>query len=139
MKDLNATQLVGRLTRDVEVGYTPSGTPAANFAVAVNSSRKEGDKWVDEPNFFDCALYGNIVESLRNYLTKGKQVGIIGELRQEKWVDKETGGNRSRVRVLVNHIQLLGSKNDSEQSARQPKPTAVGASSSTDYDDDIPI
>ena len=106
MADINHVVLVGRLTRDAELKYTSAGQAVCKFSIAVNRRRKTGDQWVDEPNFFDIVVWGRQGESLNQYLIKGKQVGVDGELRQDRW--EQDGQNRSRVEVVANNLQLLG-------------------------------
>jgi single-strand DNA-binding protein len=108
MTDLNSVVLIGRLTRDAELKYTAGGTAVCKFAVAVNRRRKANDRWEDEANFFDVALWGKQGEVLNQYLFKGKQVGIDGELRQERW--EKDGQTRSRVEIVANSVQLLGGR-----------------------------
>ncbi len=112
MADVNRVVLVGRLTRDAELRYTASGLPVCNFSIAVNRRRKNGDEWVEEASFFDIVLWGRQGESLNQYLVKGKQVAIDGELRQNRW--EQDGQSRSRVEVVANTIQLLGSGQGSQ-------------------------
>ena len=81
MKDINIVSLTGRLTREMEIKYTPSGTVVGKFSLAVNRNKKRGDKWVDEASFFECAYFGKAAESLAQYMVKGKQVAISGEMR----------------------------------------------------------
>ena len=107
MADINHVVLVGRLTRDAELKYTAGGQAVCKFSVAVNRRRKQGDQWIDEPNFFDIVLWGRQGETLNQYLVKGKQVCIDGELRQDRW--EQDGQNRSRVEVVASNLQLLGS------------------------------
>ncbi len=109
--DINVVTLVGRLTRDVELKYTTSGTAIARFSIANNQSRKDGEQWVDEAHFFDAVMFGRRADALQRYLTKGTQIAIQGTLQQSRWQDKQSGQNRSRVEVIVNDIQLLGSRN----------------------------
>lgn len=106
MQDLNHVVLIGRLTRDAEIKYTGSGTPVTRIGLAVNRRRKSGDGWIDEASFFDVVLWGRMGESLSQYLTKGKQVAIDGELRQNRW--EQNGQKRSKVEVVANNLQLLG-------------------------------
>jgi single-strand DNA-binding protein len=108
MTDLNQVTLIGRLTRDSELKYTAGGVAVCKFSIAVNRSRKVNDRWEDEANFFDVVLFGKQGEVLNQYLLKGKQVGIDGELRQERW--EKDGQNRSRVEIAANSVQLLGGK-----------------------------
>jgi single-strand DNA-binding protein len=106
MADLNHAVLIGRLTRDAELKYTANGQAVCKFSIAVNRRRKNGDQWEDEANFFDIVLWGRQGESLNQYLTKGKMVGIDGELRQDRW--QQDGQNRSKVEIVANYLQLLG-------------------------------
>jgi single-strand DNA-binding protein len=103
---MNNVNLIGRLTREPELRYSSGGVAISNFSIAVNSKRKQGDKWVDEVDYFDCTLFGKQAESLDQYLTKGKQVGIAGRLKQNRW--EKDGQNYSKVVVIVNQIDLLG-------------------------------
>ncbi|MGE4453913.1 MAG: single-stranded DNA-binding protein [Sphaerochaeta sp.] len=106
--DLNVVALVGRLTRDSELRYSNGGMAIARFSIAVNRRKRSGDNnWEDEANFFDCAMFGKSAESLNQYLEKGRQVSIIGELRQNRW--EQDGQSRSRVEIAVNSLQLLSS------------------------------
>ncbi len=104
--DINQVVLIGRLTRDAELKYTNSGTAVSHLGLAVNRRRKVGDNWTDEASFFDVVVWGRSAESLNQYLTKGKQIGVMGELRQNRW--EQDGQNRSRVEIVANNIQLLG-------------------------------
>jgi len=104
--DINHVVLVGRLTRDAELKSIASGQAVCKFSIAVNRSKKNGEQWEDEPNFFDVVLWGRRGEALHQYLNKGKLVAVDGELRQDRW--QQDGQNRSKVEVVANNIQLLG-------------------------------
>lgn len=106
MSDINSVVLVGRLTRDIEIKYTTSGMAIGKFSMAINKRVKKNDQWVDDVNFFDITVFGKIAESLQPYLTKGKQVGIQGELTQNRW--EKDGQKFSKVEVIAQNIQLLG-------------------------------
>jgi len=106
MADLNHVILIGRLTRDAELKYTANGQAVCKFSLAVNRRRKNGDQWVEEANFFDIVLWGRQGETLNQYLIKGKQVAVHGELRQDRW--EQDGQNRSKVEIVANNLQLLG-------------------------------
>lgn len=105
-EDINKVLLVGRLTREAELTYTGSGAALCKFSLAVNRRRKQGDHWIDEVNFFDIHLWGKRGESLHPYLSKGTQLAVEGQLRQERW--NQDGVNRSRVSIEGINIQLLG-------------------------------
>ena len=108
MNDLNNVNLIGRLTREAELRYSSGGMGICKFSIAVNRSVKKNDKWSDEASFFDCAMFGKMAESLKQYLTKGQQVCISGELVQNRW--EKDGKQMNRVEINVNHVQLIGEK-----------------------------
>ncbi|QEN07634.1 single-stranded DNA-binding protein [Oceanispirochaeta crateris] len=111
--DINRVVLVGRLTRDAELKYTSGGMAIADISLASNRSRKQGDQWVDEANFFDISLFGRRAEALAQYLSKGTQIAVEGQLRQDRW--EQDGVKRSKVTIAASDIQLLGSRNDRGQ------------------------
>ena len=113
--DINRVILVGRLTRDAELSYTNSGMALTRLGIAVNRRIKQGDQWVDEANFFDATLWGKRGESLNQYLSRGQQIAIEGELRQERW--EKDGVKNSKVTINVSEIQLLGSRNSDRSSS----------------------
>ena len=142
MNDINAVTLIGRLTRDAELKYTNSGTAICKFSIAVNKSKKVGEAWEDEAHFFDVVLWGRQGEAVQKYLEKGKQVGVQGELTQQRW--EKDGQNRSRVEVKAYNVQLLGNAKKSEGKydnyADDPaiaKPPEY--SGSEQFEDDIPF
>lgn len=145
--DINSVVLIGRLTRDAELRYSNSGTAICKFAIANNYSRKQGDNWNEETNFFDAVLMGRRAEALHKYLVKGKQVGIQGELRQSRW--EQEGQKRSRVEVFVNEVNLLGgggSAGESRPDSRYNSGPGLSAdnggdsaSSGSDFEDDVPF
>lgn len=106
MADLNHVILIGRLTRDAELKYTTNGQAVCKFSIAVNRRKKTGDQWEDVANFFDIVVWGKQGESLKQYLVKGKMVGVDGELRQDSW--EQDGQKRSKVEIVANYLQLLG-------------------------------
>lgn len=106
MADINHVVLVGRLTRDIEVTYTKNSTPIGKFGIAINRRRKVGDQWQEEANFFDVTIIGTTAESLKQYLLKGKQIGLEGSLQQDRW--EKDGQKFSKVVIMANNVQLLG-------------------------------
>ena len=113
--DLNCVVLIGRLTRDAALTYTSGGMAVCKFAVAVNRRRKQGEQWVDEASFFDIVLWGKSGESLNQYLVKGKQVAVEGELYQNRW--EQDGQPRSKVEIMANNVQLLGGDKNTQGSS----------------------
>jgi len=141
MADINQVVLVGRLTRDVELKYTNTGFAIANLSLAVNRRVKKDDTWQDEGNFFNCVLLGKRAEALAQYLVKGKQIGIQGELKQDRW--EQAGQPRSRVEIFVTNIQLLAGRGPDKDSGISPRQIeehpAQEIPTADDFDDDIPF
>ena len=119
MADLNHVTLIGRLTKDAELKYTQGGLAISNFSIAVNRRRKSGDQWIDEVSYFDINLYGKPAGSLKQYLTKGKQIAVDGELRQDRW--EKDGQNHSRVVIVANNVQLLGGNSENKSNSSEQK------------------
>ncbi len=119
MADVNHVVLVGRLTRNAELKYTNNGSAVSKFSIAINQRRKKEDQWVDESHFFDIVLWGKTAESLNQYLVKGKQVGIEGQLRQNRW--EQDGQARSKVEIFATNVMLLGSGGRQAPSAGEGK------------------
>ena len=84
--DINSVVLVGRLSRDAVLRYSASGSGFLSFTIAVNKAKRKADgSWGDEASFIDCVYFGQNSQSISQYLVKGKQVAVQGELRQSKW------------------------------------------------------
>ncbi len=143
MADINHVVLVGRLTRNAELKYTNSGQAVCKFAIANNQRRKKDDQWTDEAHFFDIVLWGKTAESLNQYLVKGKQIGIEGQLRQNRW--EQDGQQRSKVEIVASNVMLLGSRGGSQSGDESsppppPKDFPEGQAPGTDnFQDDIPF
>ena len=114
MADVNRVIEIGHLTRDEELKYTPGGMAIGNVSIAINRRVKKGQEWVDEANYFDVVIFGKQAESLKRFLTKGKQIAVDGFLKQERWQDQQTGQTRSAVKIIANDIQLLGGNGGSQ-------------------------
>lgn len=107
-RDTNVVILIGRAVADCESSYTGSGLAIGKFSIACNDIKKGTTGYTDEVSFFSCVMFGKIAENVGKYITKGKQVSIVGKLKQDKWVDNQTGQNRYAVKVIINQLQLLG-------------------------------
>lgn len=117
--DLNCVTLVGRITGDIKSDYVGENQKV-EFSIANNFYKKSDPKAV---NFFNCVLWGRQCKFLLDYAKKGSQVAILGEARQDRWEDKNGGGKRSKVYILVKDIQLVGSKNESDYTPAQSQAT----------------
>lgn len=118
MTDLNHVVLIGRLTQDLgsderSFGYVGNGQARANVSIAVNRSKKNGDQWVEEVNYFNITIWGKTAENLKPYLTKGKQICVEGHLKQDRW--EKDGQKQSRVTIVADQVQLLGGRGDNSQ------------------------
>src|SRR3982750_3815330 len=136
MANLNKVLLLGNVTRDPEVRYTPKGSAVCDLGVAVNRAytTDSGEKR-EEVTFVDVTLWGRTAEVANEYLKKGRPVFIEGRLQMDSWDDKQTGQKRSRLRVVAENMQLLGGRPaggsaDATAETRQPSapPKAAAAS-----------
>ena len=110
MASFNKVILVGNLTRDPELRYTPKGTAIAKFGLAVNRvwTSESGEK-KEEVTFIDIDVFGRTAENVAQYMRKGSPMLVEGRLRLDQWDDKQTGQKRSKLGVVGEIIQFLGS------------------------------
>lgn len=107
MASLNKVFLIGNLTRDPELRFTPSGAAVANIGLAVNHRYQDnGGNWVDEPSFFTVVAWGRQAEVCNEYLQKGSPVLVEGRLRWRSW-ETPDGGKRSTVEIVASRVQFL--------------------------------
>ena len=138
--DFNSVTLIGRLTADPVSKYLPSGSAVAEFSIANNYY--VSTKNATEVNYFDVVAFGKMAETVSKYLTKGKQVAIMGTLRQERWQDKDTNAARSKVRIIMQSMQMLGSANPTSagmDTTYTPSSSGVDLGSFSDDDDEVPF
>ena len=111
MASLNKVMLIGNLTRDPDIRYTPKGTAVAEIGLAVNRryTAENGEKR-EETTFVDVTLWGRTAELAGEYLKKGRPVYIEGRLQLDSWDDKQTGQKRSKLRVVCEEMQFLGGR-----------------------------
>jgi len=146
MANLNRVLLMGNLTRDPELRYTPKGTAVADIGLAVNRiyTGEDGDK-KEETTFVDVTIWARQAEVAGQYLKKGRPVFIEGRLQLDTWDDKQTGQKRSRLRVVAENLQLLGSRpaeNGQPAATQRPVTQRTPAPHDPDLDvapDDIPF
>ena len=116
MADHNNITLIGRLTADPQRKYTQGGMEIAEFSIANNYY--VSTKNTTEVNYFDIVAFDKLAETANKYLTKGKQVFISGTLRQERWQDKNTNTTKSKVRIIMQSMQMLADKKDSNNTVQ---------------------
>jgi len=123
MANLNKVFLMGNLTRNPELRYTPSGTAVASFGVAVNRNwtGQDGEK-KEEVCFVDISAFGRIAEVINEYFSKGKPIFVEGRLQFNQWETKD-GQKRSTLRVVAENFQFIGGaakKNEMQEIPTEP-------------------
>lgn len=140
MASFNKVILIGNLTRDPELRYTPRGTAIAKIGLAVNRiwTNEAGEK-KEEVTFVDVDVFGRTAENVGQYLRKGRPVLIEGRLKLDQWDDKQTGQKKQKLGVVAEAVQFLGSaeggKVQPATSAAAPSPAAA----SPETDDQAPF
>jgi single-strand DNA-binding protein len=132
MASFNKVILVGNLTRDPEVRYTPGGTAVTDIGLAVNRTwfDKQSNSRKEEVTFVDITLWGRQAEVAGEYLSKGRSVLIEGRLQMDTWDDKDTGKKRSRLKVVGEQMTMLGGRGEGGGTA----PGGGGSTSARDAD-----
>lgn len=111
MASFNKVILLGNLTRDPEVRYTPKGSAVCDLGIAVNRVyTTDGGERREEVTYVDVVLWARLAEIAGEYLKKGRPVFIEGRLQMDQWDDKQTGQKRTRLRVVGESMQLLGGR-----------------------------
>ena len=155
MPNFNKVILAGNLTRDPQLKFLPSQVPVAEFGLAINRKFKTAaGEEREEVVFVDCAAFGKTAEVINQYLTKGKPILIEGRLKFDQWEDKQGGGKRSKLSVVVDHFTFLGGRDDgagaggasdrgptAQRQDRKPAPTREEAIGDAQHfkPDDIPF
>ncbi len=109
MASYNRVILIGNLTRDIELRYTPGGMAVTENCVAVNDRRKNATgEWIEEATFVDVTLFGRIAEVCSEYLSKGSPIMVEGRLKLDQW--EKDGQKRSKLYVIGERMQLIGAR-----------------------------
>jgi single-strand DNA-binding protein len=126
MASFNKVVLVGNLTRDPELRYTPKGTAIAKIGLAVNRvwTNEAGEK-KEEVTFVDVDVFGRTAENVGQYMRKGRPILIEGRLKLDQWDDKQTGQKKSKLGVVAETVQFLGSAADGGGSGGSAAPKAA--------------
>jgi len=111
MASYNKVLLMGNLTRDPALKYLPNQTPVVDFGVACNRKFKtQSGEEREEVTFVDCSAFGRTAEVINQYFQKGKPIFIEGRLKFDSWEDKQGGGKRSKLTVVVENFQFVGGR-----------------------------
>ena len=145
--NINRVDVTGNLTPDPELRSTSGGTPVCSLRLACNPRRKDGDQWVDKPNYFDITVWGAQGENCAQYLSKGRPVAVDGRLEWREYQDGQ-GNKRQAIDIIADSVQFLGSRDGGENGGRFTPQSDVPADTS-DFaqapsgagttDDDIPF
>jgi single-strand DNA-binding protein len=135
MASFNQVILMGNLTRDPEVRYTPKGTAVGELGLAVNRRVSDGSgNWTDEVTFVDITVWGTNAENAQKYLTKGRGILVEGRLQVDTWDDKETQKKRSKLKVIAELLQFLpDGKGGDRATSPSPSPSSAPAPSAGSY------
>ncbi len=117
MANLNKVMIIGNVTRDPEIKYTPQGKAVTDVSIAVNRSYKVGEEKREEVTYVDVTLWGRTAETAAEYCKKGRAVYIEGRLQLDSWEDKTSGQKRNKLRVVGEDYQLLDRRPGSAGSA----------------------
>jgi single-strand DNA-binding protein len=152
MASFNKVILLGNLTRDPEIRYTPKGSAVCDLGIAVNRQYTlDNGERREEVTYVDVVLWARLAEIAAEYLKKGRPVFIEGRLQLDTWDDKQSGQKRSKLRVIGETMQMLGSRGggggapaeagDDERPARAttPPPKPAAAASAGPDEDEIPF
>ncbi len=132
MASYNKVILVGNLTRDPELRHIPSGTAVTDLGLAVNRTwtDRNTNQRNEETTFVDVTCWGRTAEIACEYLRKGRPVLVEGRLQMDEWNDRETGAKRTKLKVVCDNMQMLGSRNEGNSggggASYQPPPQSDG-------------
>jgi single-strand DNA-binding protein len=130
----NKIILVGHLSRDPELRYTPTGTAIATFSLATNHRYKTGETWHEEACFLDVVVFGRQAEPVGDYLHKGSQALIEGRLRQRTW-ETPDGQQRRKHEVVADRVHFLGVRTQGPEAEMPP----VDPDPVVETDEDMPF
>jgi single-strand DNA-binding protein len=133
MGSFNKIILMGNLTRDCETRFANNGTAIVKFGLAVNRRFQDADgNWKEQPTFVDVTVFGKRGEAFARFHTKGKQALIEGQLRMDTWDDKQTGQKRSKLYVVADSWEFVGSGGGREAGGSPAAPTYEGGTEPAD-------
>jgi single-strand DNA-binding protein len=126
---------MGNFTRDVEIRYLQSGTAVADIGLAVNDRRKSAQgEWIEETTFVDVTLWGRTAEVAGEFLSKGSSVLIEGRLKLDTW--ETDGQKRSKLKVVCERMQMLGSRSSSGGGGGSPPQRSDADEAHSEYHDE---
>jgi single-strand DNA-binding protein len=129
MASYNKVVLIGNVTKNLEIRYTPKGKAVTKIGLAINRFwTNEAGERKEDVTFVDVDVFGKLAENCAQYLSRGRPVMVEGRLKLDSWDDKQTGQKRSRLGVVAEIVQFLGSRSDhgdAQSAAESPQPDAI--------------
>lgn len=140
----NLVVLTGRLTADPELKYTPNNIPVTTFSIAVSRRYKAGEE--TQADFINIVAWRQTAEFVTKYFSKGSMIGIEGSIQTRKYVDKDTGKNRTAFEVVANNVQFVESKRDGSANTNNETQVSFSNAGANEFieldnnsDDDLPF
>jgi len=123
----NKVQILGTMTKDIELRDTQSGVVIGSFSIAVNDKYKsKSGEYIEKAHFFDVVAFSKTAENIANFFKKGSRMLIAGQLQQETWQNKD-GQNRSKVVIKLESFEFIDRKSDNSQQTQTNKPPQYNA------------
>ena len=137
---LNKVFLIGRLTRDPEIRFLPSGSQVTSFTIAVNRPYRVNNEWKEETYFFDIESFGMLAERLGKQLNKGTQILIEGQLRQDRW-ETASGEKRTKIKVVADKVNIISGRTQERPVEKEEEPDLDITTEPEDFssDEDVPF
>ncbi|MBQ7106487.1 MAG: single-stranded DNA-binding protein [Clostridia bacterium] len=140
----NLVVLTGRLTADPELRYTANNTPVTSFSIAVNRRYKAGEE--SQADFINIVAWRQTAEFVTKYFSKGSMIGIEGSIQTRRYVDKDTGKNRTAFEVIANNVQFVEAKRDGSVGSANDASVSFSNAGANEFveidnnsDDDLPF
>tara|TARA_R110000823_G_C15899279_1_gene496798 strand:+ start:1098 stop:1511 length:414 start_codon:yes stop_codon:yes gene_type:complete len=137
---MNNINIIGRIGKEIELKFLPSGSAIANFSIAVNQDYKKQDgNKVEKTSWFDITAFGKTAENLNSFFNKGSMIGISGELEQQTWTAQD-GTNKSKVVIKLQSFTFIDKKQDNQQQSYNAPQQQQSSIPTIDIDsDEIPF
>ncbi len=116
--DINEVRLMGNVTNDPDLRFTPAGTAVLSFGLATNRRYKKGDEWTDEPTFHNIVIWGNYAQSLAPRIHKGTRMVVNGRIQTRSW-DGQDGKKNYKTEIVSNEVNLVSRYNEGKLDSAQ--------------------
>ena len=133
---MNKVQILGTITRDVELQYSPSGTAIAKVGIAVNKRYTSNGEKKEEVSYFNCVSFGKTAENINAYFFKGSRILISGELKEDRW--EKDGQKQSRISIVIDGFDFIDKNNSAPQPKQAPKVETYNAQGKKTAEYDMP-